>query len=139
MTLHPRWGRQHVEEVDRRFKASSAGRDGSGLDQPVGTLTGVVSCDCPARHPPSCAPFAPGPRAACQARVGDEMRAEAVQARPEVFDEQQCGVAYGLLIPLLVLGEPLPVVVALELAQEIEQVGAEEGGVGHRLSSRLTT
>ena len=72
-------------------------------------------------------------------RGGDEMRAEAVQARPEVFDEQQCGVAYGLLIPLLVLGEPLPVVVALELAQEIEQVGAEEGGVGHRLSSRLTT
>ena len=31
------------------------------MDQPVGTHTGVVSCDCPARHPPSCAPFAPGP------------------------------------------------------------------------------
>src|SRR5215470_4313914 len=81
----------------------------------------------------------PEERAACRARVGDEMRAEAVQVRPEVFDEQQCGVAYGLFIPLLVFGEPLPVVVPLELAQEIEQVGAEEGGVGHRLSSRLTT
>ena len=59
------------------------------------------------------------------------MRAEPVQMRPEAADEIQCRVADGLLISLLVLGEPLPVVVALELAQEIEQFWAEEGGVGH--------
>jgi hypothetical protein len=34
-------------------------------------------------------------------------------------------------MPLLVLGESVPVVVALELAQEIEQFWAEEGVIGH--------
>ena len=66
-----------------------------------------------------------------RAGVGDEMRVELVQMRPEAADEQQCGVANDLLISLLVLGKPVPVVVALELAQEIEQLGAEERGVGH--------
>jgi hypothetical protein len=48
------------------------------------------------------------------------MRAELVQMRPEAADEHQCRVANHLLVPRLVPGEPLPVVVALELAQEIE-------------------
>ena len=38
-----------------------AGHGGSEADQPAGTHPGVVSFDLPARHPPSCAPFAPGP------------------------------------------------------------------------------
>ena len=35
----------------------------------------------------------PEERAACRARVGDEMGAEPVQVRPEAADEQQRGVA----------------------------------------------
>jgi hypothetical protein len=60
-------------------------------------------------------------------RVGDEMGAEPVQVRPEAADELQRGVEDVLLVPGLVPGEPVAVVVALELAQEIEKPQAEEG------------
>jgi len=56
------------------------------------------------------------------ARVGDEMRAELVEMRPEAADEHQRRVTNHILIPRFVLGEPITVVVALELAQEIEQL-----------------
>jgi len=49
---------------------------------------------------------------------------------PEAGYEQQRRVADDLFISSLVPGEPVPVIVALELAQEIEEVGPEEGGVG---------
>ena len=48
------------------------------------------------------------------------MRGEPVKVRPEALDEQERRALDYLLIPLLVLGEPTPVVVALKLAQEIE-------------------
>ena len=60
------------------------------------------------------------------------MRAELVQVRPEAADEHQRRVPNDLFISLLVFGEPVPVVVALKLAQEIEEVRLEECGVGHR-------
>ena len=58
----------------------------------------------------------PEERATCGARVGDKMRAELAQVRPEAADERQRRIADDLFISLLVLGEPVPVVVALELA-----------------------
>jgi hypothetical protein len=67
------------------------------------------------------------------------MRAEPVEVWPEAADEQQSGLVDGLLVSLLVPREPVPVVVALELAQEIEQFRAEEGSLGHSRSSMRTT
>src|ERR1035437_4399333 len=55
----------------------------------------------------------PEERTSCGARVGDEMRAELVQMRPEAGDEHQCRVADDLFVSLLVPGEPVPAVVAL--------------------------
>ena len=66
------------------------------------------------------------------ARVGDEMRAELAQVRPEAADERQRRIANGLFISLLVPGEPVAVVVALELAQKLEEVGPEECVIGHQ-------
>src|SRR5437660_4443111 len=74
----------------------------------------------------------PEERAACGARVGDEMRAELAQVRPEAADERQRRIANDLFISLLVPGEPVAVVVALELAQKLEEVGPEECVIGHQ-------
>ena len=49
--------------------------------------------------------------------------------RSEAADEQHGGFDRDLLISCLVLGEPIAVIVAFELAQELEQVGLEYGGI----------
>src|SRR5207253_3645426 len=58
--------------------------------------------------------------------------AELAQVRLEAADERQRRIANDLFISLLVLGEPVTVVVALELAQKLEEVGPEECAIGHQ-------
>lgn len=62
------------------------------------------------------------------------MGGKLLQMRCEAADKQQSGIANDRFVAFLVLGEPLAVVVALKLSQELEELGAEEGSVGHRES-----
>jgi hypothetical protein len=51
--------------------------------------------------------------------------------RDETVDEQQSGFNHQLVIPSLVLGEPLPIIVAFQLAQKLEQFWADYGRIRH--------
>src|SRR5438105_4091292 len=53
------------------------------------------------------------------------MRADLREPRTHVFDESERRLANVGLVPSFVLLEPLPVVVARELAEKVEQSGAE--------------
>src|SRR5207245_9944179 len=54
-------------------------------------------------------------------RVRDDVRADLLQARSGVADELQTRFLHGLLVPLLVLGEPLFIVVLRHIAEEREE------------------
>ena len=57
----------------------------------------------------------------------DKVLADRVQVRLEVLDEVQQGLLYMPLVPFLVLCEPLPVVVCLQLSEEVKQLVIEVG------------
>jgi 7,8-dihydro-6-hydroxymethylpterin-pyrophosphokinase len=69
-------------------------------------------------------------RPADRPRVGDDVPADLLEAGSDVLDEPQCRVPHVRLIARLVLQEPIPVVVLLQLAQEFEQRRAEVGPFG---------
>jgi hypothetical protein len=74
-------------------------------------------------------------RASRRSGIGHEMRAEASERSGEAANEPQCGFDHDLLIKFFVLGEPLAVIVASQLTQEVEQLRTEHRVFGHLLNN----
>src|SRR3989475_10290298 len=70
-------------------------------------------------------PVDAGQGSAERLRVRDDVGADLLQARSGVADESQTRLLHGLLVPFLVLGEPLFVVVLRQVAEEREEPRGE--------------
>src|SRR5207244_9409368 len=68
----------------------------------------------------------PEQRASHRAIVGHEVRADLAEVAGEPADELQGRLLHHVQIPLLVLGEPVPIVVLTQVLQEPEEIGREQ-------------
>src|SRR5664279_244036 len=77
--------------------------------------------------------------AAGRPRIGDEAGTDLAQVGRKSADERQRWFDNGRLVSRLVLGEPLAVVVPLQLPQKYEDFWAEESRVSHQNSPVQTS